>query len=116
MTNKLIEFLRAPESKGLVLGNNGFRADRITKGWIYICYEGKGLCKIMPDGIQHNLHILPPENVDDCNRLNELFILLGMPSLHVKWFGKRAYIQRLQDGLPVAEYALRDGYTLKVTV
>lgn len=59
-----------------------------------------------------------PENVVDCNCLNELFILLGMPSLHVKWFGfgKRAYIQRLSDGLPVAEYGLREPYILKVTI
>ena len=30
MTNKLIEFLLDPESKGLILGNNGFRAERPT--------------------------------------------------------------------------------------
>lgn len=29
--NKLIEFLHDPESKGLILGNNGFRAD--LQGW-----------------------------------------------------------------------------------
>lgn len=116
--NKLIEFLHDPEAKGLILGNNGFRAERIVKDVIYIWCEGKVLCKITPDLIQHNLNILPPENVVDCNCLNELFILLGMPSLHVKWFGfgKRAYIQRMRDGLPVAEHPLRDGYTLKVTV
>ena len=30
MTNKLIEFLRDPDAKGLILGNNGFRAERLT--------------------------------------------------------------------------------------
>lgn len=114
--NKLIKFLQNPEAKSLILGNNGFRIDRITQDKIYVRYDGKGLCKITPDFIQYDLHILTPENVVDCNCLNELLDLLGMPSLRVKWFGRRAYIQRMRDGLPVAEYTLRDGYTLKVTI
>lgn len=116
MTNKLIEFLLDPESKGLILGNNGFRAERPTSTFVGIWYEGKVICKIEPDFIQHAVTVLPPDSADVCDRLTELLHLLGMPSLRVKWFGKRAYIQRMRDGLPVAEYALREPYTLRVTI
>lgn len=44
--NKLIEFLHDPEAKGLILGNNGFRAERYTFYTIGIWYEGKVICKI----------------------------------------------------------------------
>lgn len=116
MTNKLIEFLHDPEAKGLILGNNGFRAERPTSAFVGIWYEGKVICKIEPDFIQHAVTVLPPDSADVCDRLTELLHLLGMPSLRVKRFGKRAYIQRMRDGLPVAEYSLRESYTLKVTV
>lgn len=114
--NKLIEFLHEPEAKGLILGNNGFRAERPTSAFVGIWYEGKVICKIERGVLQHDLRILPPDSADVCDRLTELLHLLGMPSLRVKWFGKRAYIQRMRDGLPVAEYALREPYTLKVTI
>ena len=114
--NKLIEFLRDPEAKGLMLGNNGFRAERYPIGCVRVWYEGKVICKIFPDFIQHEVQILPPDSADVCDRLTELLYLLGMPNLRVKWFGKRAYIQRIRDSLPVAEYALREPYTLKVTI
>lgn len=114
--NKLIEFLRDPEAKGLILGNNGFRAERPASTMTGIWYEGQVICKIEPDFIQHAVTVLPPESADVCDRLTELLHLLGMPSLRVKWFGKRAYIQHMRDGLPVAEYALREPYTLKVIV
>lgn len=51
--NKLIEFLHDPEAKGLMLGNNGFRAERPTSAFVGIWYEGKVICKIEPDFIQH---------------------------------------------------------------
>ncbi len=114
--NKLIEFLHDPEAKGFILGNNGFRAERLTPAFVGIWYEGKVICKIEADFIQHTVEVLPPDSADVCDRLTELLHLLGMPSLHVKWFGKRAYIQRRRDGLLVAEYALREPYTLKVTI
>lgn len=114
--NKLIEFLHDPEAKGLILGNNGFRAERYTFYTIGIWYEGKVICKIERGVLQHDLRILPPESADVCDRLTELLHLLGMPHLRVKWFGKRAYIQHMRDGLPVAEYGLREPYTLKVTI
>ena len=114
--NKLIEFLHDQESKGLILGNNGFRAERLTTAFVGIWYEGKVICKIEADFIQHTVQVLPPESADVCDRLTELLALLYMPQLRVKWFGKRAYIQRMRDGLPVTEYALREPYTLKVTI
>ena len=114
--NKLIEFLRDPEAQGLILGNNGFRAERPVSNFIGIWYEGKVICKITPDLIQHTLEVLPPDSADVFDRLTELLHLLGMPNLRVKWFGKRGYIQRIRDGLPVAEYALREPYNLKVTI
>lgn len=114
--NKLIELLHDPEAKGLMLGNNGFRAERPTSAFVGIWYEGKVICKIEADFIQHTLEVLPPDSADVCDRLTELFALLGMPQLRVKWFGRRAYIQRVRNGQPVAEYALREPYTLKVTI
>lgn len=44
--NKLIEFLHDPEAKGLILGNNGFHAERPTSAFVGIWYEGKVICKI----------------------------------------------------------------------
>lgn len=114
--NKLIEFLRDPEAKGLILGNNGFRAERPTSTFVGIWYEGKAICKITPDFIQHTLEVLPPESADECDRLTALFAMLGMTQLRVKWFGRRAYIQRVRNSQPVAEYALREPYILKVTI
>lgn len=114
--NKLIEFLHDKEAKGLLLGNNGFRAERPVSSFIGIWYEGKVICKITRDFIQHAVEVLPPDSADVCDRLTELLHLLGMPTLRVKWYTKRAYIQRIRDGLPVAEYALREPYILKVTI
>lgn len=114
--NKLIDFFHNPESKTLHLGNEGFRAERPTSSFVGIWYEGRLICKIEPDFIQHAVTVLPPDSADVCDRLTELLRLLGMPSLRVKWFGKRAYIQRMRDGLPVAEYGLREPYILKVTI
>lgn len=38
--NKLIESLLDPESKGLILGNNGFRAERPTSTFVGIWHVG----------------------------------------------------------------------------
>lgn len=44
--NKLIEFLHDPESKGLILGNNGFRAERPTSAFVGIWYEGEMVARV----------------------------------------------------------------------
>lgn len=114
--NKLIEFLHDKEAKSLFLGNNGFTAGRPDSTMIGIWYEGKVICKITPDFIQHTLEVLPPESADVCDRLTELFELLGMLRLRVKWYTKRGYIQRLYKGNVVAEYGLREPCILKVNL
>lgn len=114
--NKLIEFLHDKEAKSLFLGNNGFMAERPAPAIIDIRYEGKVICKIFPDFIQHEVQILPPDSADVCDRLTELLYLLGMPQLRVKWYTKRGYIQRLYKGNVVAEYGLREPCILKVNL
>ena len=64
--NKLIEFLHEPEAKGLILGNNGFRAERPTSAFVGIWYEGKVICKIEADFIQHAVTVLSPDSADGC--------------------------------------------------
>lgn len=114
--NKLIEFLHDPESKGFILGNNGFRAERIDGGTVVIRYEGKAICSITPCDVQHELRILPPESVDVCARLTEVFALLGMPQLRLRYHARGAYIQRVHNGLPEAEMSIYNPTVLKVTV
>ena len=116
MTNKLIEFLRDPEAKGLILGNNGFRAERIDGGTVVIRYEGQSICDITPCDVQHELRILPPERVDVCARLTEVFALLGTPQLRLHYHARGAYIQRVHNGLPEAEMSIYNPTVLKVTV
>ena len=114
--NKLIEFLHDKEAKSLLLGNNGFMAKRPAPAIINIRYEGKVICKITPYFIQHTLEVLPPASSAECDRLTELFELLGMPRLRVKWYTKRGYTQRLYKGNVVAEYGLREPCILKVNL
>lgn len=114
--NKLIEFLHDKEAKSLFLGNNGFMDKRPAPTMIGIWYEGKVICKIFPDFIQREVQILPPDSADVCDRLTELFGMLGMPQLRVSWYNNCGYIQRLYKCSIVAEYALREPYLLKVTI
>lgn len=114
--NKLIEFLHNPETKGLILGNNGFRAERYTFDSIGIWYEGKAICKIERGVLQHDLCIPPPESADVCAPLTELLHLLGLTALSVKWFNTRAGIQRMHKGRIEAGMALSNTIELKVTV
>lgn len=114
--NKLIEFLHDPEAKGLILGNNGFRAERPTSAFAGVWYEGKVICKIERGVLQHDLRILPPESADVCKRVTELLHLLGMTALSVKWFDTRAQIQRKHKGRPEAGMGMTVTIELKVTV
>lgn len=114
--NKLIEFLHDPEAKGLILGNNGFRAERYTFDTVGIWYEGKVICKIERGVLQHDLRVLPPESADVCAPLNEVLHLLGLTALSIKWFKTRAGIQRMHKGRPEAGMAMPNTIELKVTV
>lgn len=114
--NILIEFLSNRKANGIILGDNGFRAERPTSAFVGIWYEGKVICKITPYFIQHTLEVLPPASSAECDRLTELFELLGMPRLRVKWYTKRGYIQRLYKVNVVAEYGLREPCILKVNL
>lgn len=116
MTNKLIEFLLDPESKGLILGNNGFRAERYTFYTIGIWYEGEVICKIEHGILQHGLHILRPKRKEVCDRLTEVLHLLGLTALSVKWFNTRAQIQRKHKGHTEAGMSMTGPIELKVTV
>lgn len=114
--NKLIEFLRDPEAKGLILGNNGFRAERPTSTFVGIWYEGKAICKITPDFIQHTLEVLPPESADECNRLTEVFAMLGKPNLRATHDGTAPRIQGIVRGDVMRWQILRQGTTFGVYV
>lgn len=114
--NKLIEFLHDPEAKGLIIGNNGFRAERYTFDAIGIWYEGKVICKIERGVLQHDLRILPPESADVCARLTEVLHLLGLTVLTVRWSGRHAGIDRKHKGRLEAGSSLTNTLELKVTV
>lgn len=116
MTNKLIEFLHDPEAKGLILGNNGFRAERYPVGGVRVWYEGMELCWLEPDGLQWSVRITSPDSRAKCNRMTEILALLGMPPLRVRWTTRKAYIQRMYNGLVMAEYGLPLKQPLKVTI
>ena len=114
--NKLIEFLHDPEAKGLILGNNGFRASRIGGGAVAIWYEGKSICAIIPCDVQHELRIDPCIDKEQCERMTEVFALLGMPQLRLRHHARGAYIQRLHNGLSEAEMHVYSNTLLKVTI
>ena len=114
--NKLIEFLHDPEAKTLHLGNDGFLARRYDSGEVCVWYRGCMLCRLTPDGLQWIVHTYPLSSRADCNRMTELFALLGMPQLRVRWAKCGEYIQRTYNGLVMAEYRLPLKQPLRVTV
>lgn len=114
--NKLIEFLHDPESKTLHLGNEGFLARRYDSGEVCVWYRGCMLCRLTPDGLQWIVHTYPPSSRADCNRMTDIFALLGMPQLRVRWTTRKDYIQRTYNGLVMAEYSLPLKQPLKVTI
>lgn len=114
--NKLIEFLHDPEAKGLILGNNGFRAERYPIGCVRVWYEGMELCWLEPDGLQWAVRITSLDSRAKCNRMTEILALLGMPQLRVRWSKCGEYIQRTYNGLVMAEYSLPLKQPLRVTV
>lgn len=114
--NKLIEFLHDPEYKTLHLGNDGFLARRYDSGEVCVWYRGCMLCRLTPDGLQWIAHTYPLSCRADCNRMTELFALLGMPQLRVRWSKCGEYIQRTYNDLVMAEYHLPLKQPLKVTV
>lgn len=114
--NKLIEFLHNPETKTLPLGRDGFRAERYPTGEVAVWYRGCVLCRLAPDGLQWTVYTYPLSSRADCNRLTEIFALLGMPQLRVRWDISSEYIQRVRNGLVMAEYRLPLKQPLRVTV
>lgn len=114
--NKLIEFLHNPEAKTLPLGRDGFRAERYQTGEVAVWYRGCALCYLNLDGLQWEVHICALSSRADCNRLTEIFALLGMPQLRVRWSIASEYIQRVRNGLVVAEYRLPLKQPLRATV
>lgn len=114
--NKLIEFLHDPESKGLILGNNGFRAARISGGTVSIWYEGKEICTITPCDVQHELWVKPCRDKEQCERMTEVFSLLGMPQLRLHYHACGTSIRRLHNGRIEAEMCVFDNTFLKVTI
>lgn len=114
--NKLIEFFHNPESKTLHLGNEGFLARRYDSGETIVWYRGCMLCRFTPDGLQRIVQTYPLSSRADCNRMTDIFALLGMPQLRVRWSMQGEYIQRTHDGLVMAEYRLPLKQPLRVTV
>lgn len=114
--NKLIEFFHNTETKGLILGNNGFRAERYPIGCVRVWYEGMELCWLEPDGLQWAVRITSLDSRAKCNRMTEILALLGMPQLRVRWSKCGEYIQRTHNKLVMAEYSLPLKQPLRVTV
>lgn len=116
MTNKLIEFLHDPEIKGLILGNNGFRAVRASGGTVSIWYEGKEICTITPCDVQHELWVKPCLDKEQCERVTEVFALIGVSQLRLRYHARGASIQRLHNGRIESEMSVLDTTFLKVTI
>lgn len=114
--NKLIEFLHDPESKCLILGNNGFQAKRYSHAVVVIWYEGKKLCRLFREGLQWTVDITPLLNRAECKRMTELFALLGMPQLRMRVSARGACIRREPNIFGMPEYLLPLEQPLKVTV
>lgn len=114
--NKLIEFLHDPEAKGIILGHNGFRAERYPVGGVRVWYEGMELCWLEPEALQWIIRITSLDSRAKCNRMTEILALLGMPQLRVRWTTRKEYIQRTYNGLVMAEYSLPLQQPLKVTI
>lgn len=114
--NKLIDFFHNPESETLHLGNEGFLASRYNSGEIAVWYRGCMLLRFTPDGLQWIVHTYPLSSRADCNRMTDIFALLGMPQLRVRWSMRGESIQRVHNGLVMAEYSLPLKQPLRVTV
>lgn len=114
--NKLIEFLHNPEAKTLPLGHEGFLANRYPSGEVSVGYRGCALCYLNLDGLQWEVHICALSSRAACNRMTEILALLGMPQLRVRWYKRGESIQRLYNGLVVAEYSLPLKQPLRATV
>lgn len=114
--NKLIEFLHKPESRTLHLGRDGFFARWTDAGEVFVWYRGCMLCRLAPAGLQWVVYTYPLSSRADCNRLTEIFALLGMPQFRVRWSIASEYIQRVRNGLVVAEYRLPLKQPLRATV
>lgn len=114
--NKLIAFLHNPEAKTLPLGHEGFLVNRYPTGEVAVWYEGCMLCRLAPDGLQWIVHTYPLSSRADCTRMTEILALLGMPQLRVRWAIASEYIQRVHNGLVMAEYSLPLKQPLRVTV
>lgn len=114
--NKLIEFLNDPEAKTLHLGNEGFLAHRYNSGEVCVWYRGCMLCRLDLDSLQWTVHTYPLSSRADCNRMTEILTLLDMPQLRVRWSNHGESIQRMYNGLVMAEYSLPLKQPLKVTV
>ena len=114
--NKLIEFFHNPEAKTLHLGSEGFLASRYDSGEIAVWYRCCMLCRFTHDGMQWVVQTYPLSSRADCNRLTEILSLLGMPQLRVRRSMQGEYIQRIHDGLVMAEDRLPLKQPLRVTV
>lgn len=114
--NKLIAFLHNPKAKTLRLGRDDFRAERYPTGEVCVWYRNCMLCRLTPDGLQWTVYTYPLSGLADCNRLTEIFALLGMPQLRVRWSVTSEHIQRVHNGLVVAESRLPLKQPLRVTV
>lgn len=116
MTYKLIEFLHDLDQKNLVLGADGFIAERESDDTISIMYDGRPLCAIVPDGFQFLLLIQSPLTEAQCRRLTEVFAMLGKPNLRATHDGTAAKIQGMVRGRWVRSQVLRHGITFGVHV
>nr|DAE45392.1 MAG TPA: hypothetical protein [Caudoviricetes sp.] len=114
--NKLIEFLHDPEAKGLILGNNGFHAERHSDDRVTVHYDGRLLCDIIPDGFQFMLRTTAPLSELQCRRLTEVFAMLGKTNLRATHDGTAPRIQGIVRGDVMRWQILRQGTTFGVYV
>lgn len=116
MTYKLLEFLHDFDQKNLVLGADGFRADRQSDDRVSVHYEGRLLCDITPDGFQFLLVIPLPLSEPQCRRMTDVFAMLGKPNLRATCDGTSSRIQGLVRGRPSRYQILKHGVTFGVYV
>lgn len=116
MKYKLIEFLHDTDMKYLVLGADGFIAERESDDTISIMYEGRPLCAIVPDGFQFLLLIPSLPTEPHCRRLTEVFAMLGKPNLRATHDGTAPRIQGIVRGDVMRWQILRQGTTFGVYV
>lgn len=116
MKYKLIEFLHDLDQKNLVLGADGFIAERESDDTISIMYDGRPLCAIVPDGFQFLLLVPSPLTEPQCSRLTEVFAMLGKPNLRAAHDGTTSRIQGTVRGSVMRWQILRQGTTFGVHV